>query len=57
MCIILSIVFLSLTYFYVDENNIYGAILCFIIALGFIILIFRNIIQVKKDKIKNKGLK
>ena len=53
MCLVLTLIFSYLSFIFFSEgDNINGAING-VIALGFIILLARNIIKTKKEKEKN----
>ena len=48
MCLIISGVFIYLSYTFYIDNNISGAVINGLVAILFIILIIRNIIKSKK---------
>jgi len=56
MCLIISGVFIYLSYSFYMENNILGASINGVVAIGFLVLLIRNIIKAKKY-IKDKESK
>jgi len=52
MCLVISLVFLALAYTLFEDNNMQGALISFLIALFFIILLIRNILKTKKEREK-----
>jgi len=54
MCLIISGVFIYLSYTFYIDNNITGAVINGLVAILFIILLIRNIIKYLKEKENKK---
>lgn len=50
MCLVISLIFLSLAYSFFEDGNMQGFYINISIAIFFILLMIRNILRTKKDR-------
>ncbi|QDF28144.1 hypothetical protein [Halarcobacter anaerophilus] len=50
MCLVISLICLALAYTFFQDSNMQGAVISFLTAVFFIILLVRNILKTKKER-------